>query len=96
MSTQNTAHITAQTALKPSINGWEMYLGDQGRSPHTVKAFLGDLNLLVSFLPPDRTIVMTLATMFINTVHSRFVSKLLVNLSITIVVLVITQFNHFA
>ena len=56
MSTQNTAHITAQTALKPSINGWEMYLGDQGRSPHTVKAFLGDLNLLVSFLPPDRTI----------------------------------------
>ena len=56
MSTQNPAHISAQTALKPAINGWEMYLKDQGRSPHTVKAFLGDLNLLVSFLPPDRTI----------------------------------------
>ena len=56
MPTQNIAHITAQTALKPAINGWEMYLNDQGRSPHTVKAFLGDLNLLVSFLPPDRSI----------------------------------------
>jgi len=41
MSAQNSAHITAQTALKPAINGWEMYLNDQGRSPHTVKAFLG-------------------------------------------------------
>ena len=56
MPTQNTAHITAQTALKPAINGWEMYLNDQGRSPHTVKAFLGDMNLLISYLPPDRTI----------------------------------------
>jgi len=56
MSKQNPAHITTQTALKPAINGWEMYLNDQGRSPHTVKAFLGDLNLLVSFLPPDRSI----------------------------------------
>lgn len=56
MSAQNSAHITAQTALKPAINGWEMYLNDQGRSPHTLKAFLGDLNLLVSFLPPDRSI----------------------------------------
>jgi len=56
MSSQHSAHISSQTALKPAINGWEMYLNDQGRSPHTVKAFLGDLNLLVSFLPPDRTI----------------------------------------
>ena len=56
MSTPNTAHITSQTSLKPAINGWEMYLNDQGRSPHTIKAFLGDLNLLVSFLPPDRSI----------------------------------------
>jgi integrase/recombinase XerD len=56
MSSQNTAHITSQTALKPAIHGWEVYLNDQGRSPHTVKAFLGDLNLLVSFLPPDRSI----------------------------------------
>lgn len=56
MSTQNTAHITAQTTLPPAIKGWEMYLNDQGRSPHTVKAFLGDLNLLVSYFPPDRKI----------------------------------------
>jgi len=56
MSTQNTAHITAQTTLVPAINGWEMYLNDQGRSPHTVKAFIADLNLLASFLPPDRTL----------------------------------------
>ncbi len=56
MPPKNTAHITAQTALKPAINGWEMFLNDQGRSPHTVKAFLGDLNLLITYLPPDRTI----------------------------------------
>jgi integrase/recombinase XerD len=56
MSPQSTAHITADTALAPAINGWEMYLNDQGRSHHTVKAFLGDMNLLVSYLPPDRTI----------------------------------------
>jgi integrase/recombinase XerD len=56
MSDQNIAHITTETALTPAINGWEMYLNDQGKSPHTVKAFLGDLNLLVSYLPPDRTI----------------------------------------
>jgi integrase/recombinase XerD len=56
MSDQNIAHITTDTALPPALNGWEMYLNDQGKSPHTVKAFLGDLNLLVSYLPPDRTI----------------------------------------
>jgi len=56
MSDQNIAHITTTTALTPAINGWEMYLSDQGKSPHTIKAFLGDLNLLVSYLPPDRTI----------------------------------------
>ncbi len=31
-----------------------MYLHDQGRSPHTVKAFLSDVRLLAQFLPPDR------------------------------------------
>ncbi|HBY09160.1 MAG TPA: hypothetical protein DEH22_15790 [Chloroflexi bacterium] len=56
MSTQNTAHITAQTTLVPAINGWEMYLNDQGRSHHTVKAFIADVNLLASFLPPDRSL----------------------------------------
>jgi len=56
MSTQNTAHITAQTTLIPAINGWEMYLNDQGRSPHTVKAFTADINLLANVLRPDRTL----------------------------------------
>lgn len=50
------AHITALTPLSPSIQAWELYLRDQGRSPYTVKAFIGDLQLLASYLPPDRTI----------------------------------------
>lgn len=33
-----------------------MYLQDQGRSLYTIKAFLGDLQLLTSYLPADRTI----------------------------------------
>lgn len=52
----NTAHITPQTALPPAIRAWEMYLQDQGRSPYTIKAFLGDLQLLTTFLPADRTL----------------------------------------
>ena len=56
MADQKTAHITAQTTLTPAINGWEIYLKDQGSSPHTVKAFMGDINLLASYLPPDRTL----------------------------------------
>ncbi|RME08897.1 MAG: hypothetical protein D6803_00040 [Anaerolineae bacterium] len=50
------AHITAQSTLAPAINAWRFYLEDQGHSPHTVKAFLGDLRLLASYLPPDRAI----------------------------------------
>ena len=56
MSDQTTAHITTETTLTPAITAWEVYLNDQGRSPHTIKAFLGDLNLLASFLPPDRNL----------------------------------------
>jgi site-specific recombinase XerD len=48
------AHITAQTPLNPAINAWRIFLEDQGKSPHTVKAFLADVTLLASFLPPDR------------------------------------------
>jgi len=33
-----------------------MYLNDQGRSPNTVKAFLSDIRLLTSFIPPDRSL----------------------------------------
>jgi site-specific recombinase XerD len=48
------SHITAQTALGPAISSWRIYLTDQGKSPHTVKAFTADMLLLASYLPPDR------------------------------------------
>lgn len=51
-----TAHLTADTTLEPAINGWEIYLEDQGRSIHTIKAFTADVRLLASYLPPDRTL----------------------------------------
>lgn len=50
------AHIPEKSLLKPAIQAWRIYLRDQGRSPHTVKAFVADLNLLDKFLPPDHTI----------------------------------------
>jgi site-specific recombinase XerD len=50
------AHITESTLLQPAIQAWQFYLDDQGRSPHTVKAFVADLNLLDTFLPPDKTL----------------------------------------
>jgi integrase/recombinase XerD len=46
--------ITNQTPLIPAINAWQIYLEDQGKSPHTVKAFTADMMLLASYLPPDR------------------------------------------
>ena len=49
-------HLTERTLLQPTIQAWKFYLNDQGRSPYTVKAFVADLKLLDSFLPPDRTI----------------------------------------
>jgi integrase/recombinase XerD len=53
---QTVTHINAQTPLIPAINAWKIYLDDQGRSIHTLKAFVGDLNLLASYLPPDQKI----------------------------------------
>jgi site-specific recombinase XerD len=50
------AHITPQTAFAPAINAWRIYLEDQGNSIHTVKAFVADIHLLASFLPPDRQV----------------------------------------
>ena len=50
------AHLTSQTALMPTLNAWEMFLNDQGRSPHTIKAFLSDIHLLANYLPPDRNL----------------------------------------
>jgi site-specific recombinase XerD len=51
-----TAHITTQTPLQPAIRAWEIFLQDQGRSLYTIKAFIGDLQLIASYLPPDRTL----------------------------------------
>ena len=47
------SHITARTSLIPAINAWRIYLNDQGKSPHTVKAFIADMNLL-AVLPAPR------------------------------------------
>ncbi len=53
-ATAPSPHITLQTPLLPAVNSWKYFLNDQGRSPHTVKAFAADIHLLASFLPPDR------------------------------------------
>jgi site-specific recombinase XerD len=50
------AHITSNNLLLPTLKAWQIYLTDQGNSIHTVKAFIADLNLLASYLPPDRTL----------------------------------------
>jgi integrase/recombinase XerD len=47
-------HITSTTPLTPAINAWRFYLEDQGKSPHTIKAFLADVSMLANYLPPDR------------------------------------------
>ncbi len=50
------AHLTPQTPLLPAVHAWEIFLKDQGRSIYTIKAFIGDLHLLASYLPPDRNL----------------------------------------
>ncbi|MFZ3071038.1 MAG: site-specific integrase [Anaerolineaceae bacterium] len=50
------AHIQDSTLMQPAIQAWKIYLRDQGRSNHTLKAFTADLLLLASFLPPDKQI----------------------------------------
>jgi integrase/recombinase XerD len=56
MSNKPSAHITSNTPLQPALQGWEIYLKDQGSSPHTVKAFMADMRLLASYLSPDQTL----------------------------------------
>jgi integrase/recombinase XerD len=56
MPTNETARVTPKTLLLPAFKAWESYLKDQGRSPHTIKAFLSDVGLLAQFVPPDRAI----------------------------------------
>ena len=46
--------INAQTPLSLAISAWKLYLEDQGSSIHTLKAFIGDLNLLANYMPPDQ------------------------------------------
>lgn len=48
--------ITSNTPLRPAVQAWEMYLKDQGKSHYTIKAFVGDLMLLSSYLPPDKSL----------------------------------------
>jgi integrase/recombinase XerD len=52
----DSAHINSKTLLPAAINGWEMFLQDQGRSSNTVKAFLSDVRLLNQFVAPDQNI----------------------------------------
>lgn len=56
MVNESSAHINPRTTLSPALQAWEIYLADQGSSPHTITAFLGDLRLLASYLPPDRQV----------------------------------------
>ena len=56
MSAETGLHINPRTTLAPALQAWEIYLADQGSSPHTITAFLGDLRLLASYLPPDRQV----------------------------------------
>jgi len=56
MSDNTSAHITSNTPLQPALQGWKIYLKDQGSSPHTVKAFMADMRLLASWMPPDQTL----------------------------------------
>ncbi len=58
-------HITSQTPLMPAIRSWEIYLSDQGKSEYTIRAFMGDLQLLAGFLAPDKA-VGTVTTKDIN------------------------------
>ncbi|MBI3158526.1 MAG: phage integrase N-terminal SAM-like domain-containing protein [Chloroflexi bacterium] len=50
------AHINQISPLKPCIEAWRIFLDDQGRSIHTIKAFVADVNLLAGFLSPDRQV----------------------------------------
>lgn len=54
--TKLTSHLTPQTTLASAIKSWEVYLADQGRSPNTIKAFLSDVRLLTTFLPPNTSL----------------------------------------
>ena len=52
MTNLNEMHITEETPLEAAIDAWELFLNDQGRSTYTVKAFIGDLNLMSGYFDP--------------------------------------------
>ena len=56
MINEGAFQINPRITLAPALQAWEIYLNDQGSSPHTITAFLGDLRLLASYLPPDRQV----------------------------------------
>jgi integrase/recombinase XerD len=56
MNTPADSHITTETSLPAAIKAWQFFLADQGRSHFTVKAFIGDLNLMASFFPTEAAI----------------------------------------
>lgn len=50
------AHISESTLLQPAIQAWKIFLRDQGRSHHTLKAFEADMMLLEEFMPTDKQV----------------------------------------
>jgi integrase/recombinase XerD len=56
MISESAFQVNPRITLAPALQAWEIYLNDQGSSPHTITAFLGDLRLFSSYLPPDRQV----------------------------------------
>lgn len=52
----DSGHINSKSLLPVAINGWEIFMRDQGRSLHTRKAFLSDINLLTQYISPEKSI----------------------------------------
>ena len=48
--------INSETTFPAAIHAWEIHLINEGRTTNTVKAFLSDVQLLASYIPPDRTV----------------------------------------
>ena len=53
---ESVSHITSNTPIAPAVNAWRYYLDDQGKSPHTIKAFIADVLMLASLPAPGPTV----------------------------------------